>query len=141
MKSSPKYTECPKCQSRNIHTLSASDAWFCLDCDWDDLPAVTGTNDPLINALRHGDLNARREAAQALINIGDTDRHLATADDLTLLLQSLDDADDDVRYFATVALGKLGDAGALERLRVAVQNDPSELVRQGALTAIERLES
>ena len=115
------------------------DSWFCLDCDWDDISAVTKENDPLISALRHGDANARRQAAQALINIGDAERHLATVDDFGPLLEALDDPDDDVRYFATVALGKLEDTRALETLQQVRRNDSSELVRQGAMTAIQQL--
>ena len=115
--------------------------WFCLDCDWDDLPAVTGEMDALISTLRHGDKAARREAAQALINIGDDERHLATSDDLPPLLEALDDADDDVRYFATVALGQLGDRRALPKLKQVAQEDAATLAREGAKTAIERLET
>ncbi|MBI1922818.1 HEAT repeat domain-containing protein [Candidatus Poribacteria bacterium] len=80
-------------------------------------------------------------AAQALINIGDAQRHLATSNDLGPLLESLDDEDDDVRYFATVALGKLGDTRALAKLKRVAQSDSAVLVREGAKTAIERIES
>ena len=102
---------------------------------------ITSDNDSLVSALRNGDKSARREAAQALINIGDTDRDIATSEDLAPLLEALEDSEDDVRYFSTVALGKLGDAAALPRLREVEQHDSSELVRQGAKTAIERLQS
>ena len=140
MNSQPKLTECPSCHSKNVQVVGKN-GWFCLDCDWDDLPAVTGEMDALISTLRHGDKEARREAAQALINIGDFERHLATSDDLTPLLESLDDTDDDVRYFATVALGQLGDRRALPRLRQVAQEDAAPLAREGAKTAIERLET
>lgn len=133
-------TTCPDCSSANVQRIG-EDGHFCLDCDWDDLSLVTGDNDSLISALRHGDINARREAAQALINIGDTDRDLATSNDLSPLLEALDDSEDDVRYFSTVALGKLGDAAALPKLKEVEQRDASELVRQGARTAIERLQT
>lgn len=133
-------TECPNCRSENIQAVGRH-GWFCLDCDWDNLPAVTGEMDTLISTLRHGDADARREAAQALINIGDFERHLATSDDLTPLLESLNDADDDVRYFATVALGQLGDRRAIPKLRQTAQGDAATLVREGAKTAIERLET
>ena len=132
-------TECPNCHSKNVQAVDRS-GWFCLDCDWDNLPAVTGEMDALISTLRHGDADARREAAQALINIGDFERHLATSDDLTPLLESLDDADDDVRYFATVALGQLADKRAIPKLRQIARRDAATLVREGAKTAIERLE-
>ena len=139
MKSQPVLTECPSCHSKNVQVVGKI-GWFCLDCDWDDLPAVTGEMDSLISTLRHGDREARREAAQALINIGDFERHLATSDDLTPLLEALDDADDDVRYFATVALGQLGDRRALPKLKQVAREDSATLAREGAKTAIERLE-
>ena len=135
-----KFTECPDCHSQNIQGFG-EDSWFCLDCEWDNLSPVTKETDPLILSLRCGDGQARREAAQALINIGDEGRHLATSDDLEPLLEALDDGDEDVRYFATVALGKLGEASALAKLKRVTQRDSSELVRQGAMTAIEWLES
>ena len=135
-----KFIECPSCHSKNVQVVG-KDGWFCLDCDWDDLPAVTGEMDALISTLRHGDREARREAAQALINIGDSERHLATSNDLTPLLEALDDADDDVRYFATVALGQLGDRRALRKLKQIAQEDSATLAREGAKTAIERLET
>ena len=139
MNSQSKLTECPSCHSKNVQVVGKN-GWFCLDCDWDDLPAVTGEMDALISTLRHGEKEARREAAQALINIGDFERHLATSGDLTPLLESLDDADDDVRYFATVALGQLGDRRALPKLKQVAQEDSAALAREGAKTAIERLE-
>ena len=140
MNSQSKFTECPRCHSKNVQVVGKN-GWFCLDCDWDDLPAVTGEMDALISTLRHGDKEARREAAQALINIGDHERHLATSDDLLPLLEALDDADDDVRYFATVALGQLGDRRALPKLTQVAQEDAATLAREGAKTAIERLET
>jgi len=121
-----------------VQTLS-TDSWFCLDCDWDDLSPVTQETDALISALRHGDRVARREAAQVLINVGNTEQDIASATDLEPLLDALNDEDDDVRYFATVALGKLGEIGALAKLKQVAQCDASELVQQGAMIAIERL--
>ena len=140
VKSAQKFTECPSCQGVNIQPLG-TDSQFCLDCNWDNLPDVTKGADPLISALRFGDAGARREAVQVLINIGDTDRDIASSDDIVPLLEALDDEDDDVRYFATVALSKIGETDALEKLRQVVQNDPSELVRIGAMIAIENLET
>ena len=139
MNSQPTLTECPSCHSKNVQ-IAGKSGWFCLDCDWDNLSTVTGEMDSLISTLRHGDKEARREAAQALINIGDFERHLATSDDLTPLLEALDDADDDVRYFATVALGQLGDRRALPKLKQIAREDSVALAREGAKTAIERLE-
>ena len=139
MNSQSKPTECPSCHSKNVQTVD-KDGRFCLDCDWDNLPAVTREMDALISTLRHGDTEARREAAQALINIGDFERHLATSDDLPPLLEALDDTDDDVRYFATVALGQLGDRRALPKLKQVAREDAVTLAREGAKTAIERLE-
>ena len=140
MNSQSKLAECPSCHSKNVQTVG-KEGWFCLDCDWDDLSTVTGEMDALISTLRHGDTAARREAAQALINIGDFERHLATSDDLTPLLEALDDADDDVRYFATVALGQLGDRRALPKLKLIAQEDTAPLAREGAKTAIGRITS
>ena len=133
-------TTCPDCNSANIQRIGENGC-FCLDCEWDNLSFVAGNNDSLVSALRHGDINARREAAQALINIGDTDRDLATSEDLAPLLEALDDSEEDVRYFSTVALGKLGDTAALPKLKQVEQHDFSELVKQGAKTAIERLQT
>ena len=138
MSNRQRLTACPDCKSASIQRIGA-DGYFCLDCEWDNLSYVAGDNDSLISALRHGDINARREAAQALINIGDTDRDLATSEDLAPLLEALNDSEDDVRYFTTVALGKLGDTAALPKLKEVERHDSSELVRQGAKTAIERL--
>ena len=139
MNSQLTLTECPSCHSKNVQVVG-KDGWFCLDCDWDNLSTVTGEMDSLISTLRHGDKEARREVAQALINIGDFERHLATSDDLTPLIEALDDADDDVRYFATVALGQLGDKRALPKLKQVAREDAATLAREGAKTAIERLE-
>ena len=139
MNSQPMLTECPSCYSKNVQVVGQN-GWFCLDCDWDNLTTVTREMDALISTLRHGDREARREAAQALINIGDFERHLATSNDLTPLLEALDDADDDVRYFATVALGQLGDRRALPKLKQVAREDTATLAREGAKTAIERLE-
>ena len=132
-------TVCPACHSRNVETVDEN-SWFCLDCEWDNLPVVSKRTDALISALRHGDPNARREAAQTLINIGDVHRHVATSDDFNPLLEALDDTDDDVRYFATVALGKLRDTRALGKLEHILHNDSSGLVREGARAAIEWIE-
>ena len=73
----------------------------------DNLAIIPKGNDELLTSLRHGDVHSRRIAAQALINIGDADRHLATMMDTNALLEALDDEDADVRYFVAVALGKL----------------------------------
>ncbi len=132
-------TVCPACNSKNVEAVDQNSS-FCLDCDWDNLPFVSKRTDALISALRHGDPEARREAAQTLINIGDANRHVATPDDLNPLLEALDDTDDDVRYFAAVALGKLRDTRARARLEHIVHNDPSGLVREGARSAIEWIE-
>ena len=138
MKSQKTFTECPSCRGNNLQTLGAG-SWFCLDCDWDDLSPVAQETDALISALRHGDRVARREAAQVLINVGNTEQDIASSTDLQPLLDALFDEDDDVRYFATVALGKLGEPGALAKLKQIAQSDSSQLVRQGAMVAIERL--
>ncbi len=139
--SSLVYQKCPGCGSTSIHRL-AENSWFCLDCDWDTLSAIpTSTNDSLLASLRYGDVHARRIAAQALINIGDTERHLAADTDAEVLLEVLDDDDADVRYFVAVALGKLKASSGLKKLRQLVKNDTSALVREGARAAIEQIES
>ena len=134
------YNECPQCGKKNIQKLDEN-SWFCLDCDWDNLSAIANDNDELISSLLHGDIHSRRIAAQSLINIGDADRHIATQADTEILIYALEDEDSDVRYFVTVALGKLEAALSLPKLKELAQNDTSALVRQGAMTAIEQIES
>ncbi len=135
------YQKCPACESTNIQCLSEKSS-FCLDCDWDNLAAIpTSSHDSMLASLRYGDVHARRIAAQALINIGDTDRHLATDIDSGVLLEALDDEDADVRYFVAVALGKLETNSGLEKLKQLIQNDTSPLVREGARAAVEEIEA
>ncbi|MDE0466372.1 MAG: HEAT repeat domain-containing protein [Candidatus Poribacteria bacterium] len=134
------FEECPACRNANLRQLDGN-SWFCLDCDWDNLAVIPKDNDELIASLRHGDLHSRRIAAQALINIGDADRHLATMMDTNALLEALDDEDADVRYFVAVALGKLEASLSLGKLKQLAQNDASALVREGAKTAVEQIES
>ncbi|MCY3549971.1 MAG: HEAT repeat domain-containing protein [Candidatus Poribacteria bacterium] len=131
---------CPACGNANLRQLEGN-SWFCLDCDWDNLAVIPKDNDELIVSLRHGDLHSRRIAAQALINIGDADRHLATMMDTNALLEALDDEDADVRYFVAVALGKLEASLSLDKLKQLARNDASALVREGAKTAVEQIES
>ena len=131
---------CPACGNANLRQLEGN-SWFCLNCDWDNLAVIPKDNDELIVSLRHGDLHSRRIAAQALINIGDADRHLATMMDTNALLEALDDEDADVRYFVAVALGKLEASLSLGKLKQLAQNDASALVREGAKTAVEQIES
>ena len=136
-----EFGECPSCGNPNLRGLGEN-SWFCLDCDWDNLPVIpNGNHDDLLASLRHGDLHSRRIAAQALINIGDADRHLATTTDTKVLLAALDDEDADVRYFVAVALGKLEAHLSLGKLKHLAQNDTSPLVREGAKTAIEAIEA
>ncbi len=137
-----EFEECPKCSNANVLQLDADgNSWFCLDCDWDNLTTIPDGNDELLVSLRHGDIHSRRIAAQSLINIGDVERHLATSSDTEALLEALDDEDADVRYFVAVALGKLEAKPCLNKLKHLAQNDTSGLVRQGAQTAIEQIES
>ena len=135
-----EYGECPKCGNLNIQQLDIN-SWFCLDCDWDTLKTIPAGNDELLASLRHGDIHSRRIAAQSLINIGDVERHLATPSDTEALLAALDDEDADVRYFVAVALGKLESIHCLNKLKQLAQNDASALVREGAQTAVEQIES
>lgn len=134
------FEECPACGNANLRQLDGN-SWFCLDCDWDNLAVIPKDNDELITSLRHGDLHSRRIAAQALINIGDADQHLATMMDTNALLEALDDEDADVRYFVAVALGKLEASLSLGKLKQLARNDASALVREGAKTAVEQIES
>ena len=137
-----EFEECPKCGNANVLQLDVDgNSWFCLDCDWDNLTTIPHGNDELLVSLRHGDIHSRRIAAQSLINIGDVERHLATPSDTEALLEALDDEDADVRYFVAVALGKLEAKPCLNKLKHLAQNDTSGLVRQGAQTAIEQIES
>lgn len=140
MNQQQEYGECPKCGKGNVQQLDAN-SWFCLDCDWDTLKTIPAGNDELLVSLRHGDIHSRRIAAQSLINIGDAERHLATPLDTEALLAALDDEDADVRYFVAVALGKLAAKPSLKKLKQLAQNDTSALVREGAQTAIEQIES
>ena len=135
-----EFEECPSCGDTNLRRLDAN-SWFCLDCDWDNLSVIPKGNDELLSSLLHGDIHSRRLAAQALINIGDADRHLATLTDTTALLEALDDEDADVRYFVAVALGKLEASLSLGKLRQLARDDASALVREGAKTAVEQIES
>ncbi len=140
MNQQQEFGECPACGNANVHRLDEN-AWFCLECDWDNLIAISAGNDELLASLRYGDLHSRRIAAQALINIGDAARHLATVSDTATLLEALDDEDEDVRYFVAVALGKLEASPGLQKLKQLARNDASALVREGAQTAIEQIES
>ncbi|MDE0553967.1 MAG: HEAT repeat domain-containing protein [Candidatus Poribacteria bacterium] len=140
MRQYQEFGECPSCGNPNLRRLDGN-SWFCLDCDWDNLPVIpNGNHDDILASLRHGDLHSRRIAAQALINIGDTDRHLATATDTKVLLEALDDEDADVRYFVAVALGKLEANRSLGKLKQLARDDTSPLVREGAQTAVEQIE-
>ena len=134
------YEYCPKCNSTNVQQLD-KDSLFCLECDWDNLNEITAGNDELLTSLLHGDIHSRRIAAQSLINTGDVDRHLASPTDIITLQKALDDEDSDVRYFVAVALGKLDAKECLNRLKQLAQDDSSALVREGAQTAIQQIES
>ena len=135
-----EFGECPSCGRTNLRQLDGN-SWFCLDCDWDNLAVIPMGNDDILASLRHGDIHSRRIAAQALINIGDADRHLASLTDTTALLEALDDEDADVRYFVAVALGKLEANLSLGKLKQLARDDASALVREGAKTAVEQIES
>ncbi len=140
MSQQQEFEGCPSCGNDNLRQLDGN-SWFCLDCDWDNLSVIPKGNDELLTSLRHGDIHSRRIAAQALINIGDADRHLATSTDTSALLEALDDEDADVRYFVAVALGKLEASLCLSKLKQLAQDDASPLVREGAKTAVEQIES
>lgn len=140
MSQQQEFGACPSCGNANLRRLEGN-SWFCLDCDWDNLSVIPTGNDELLTSLLHGDIHSRRLAAQALINIGDADRHLATLTDTNTLLEALDDEDADVRYFVAVALGKLEARLSLGKLKQLARGDASALVREGAKTAVEQIES
>ncbi|MCY3742990.1 MAG: HEAT repeat domain-containing protein [Candidatus Poribacteria bacterium] len=140
MRQQQEFEECPSCENTNLRRLDGN-SWFCLDCDWDNLSVIPKGNDELLTSLRHGDVHSRRIAAQALINMGDADRHLATKMDSNALLEALDDEDADVRYFVAVALGKLEASLSLGKLKQLARDDASALVREGAKSAVEQIES
>ena len=140
MNQQQEFGACPSCGNANLRRMD-SKSWFCLDCDWDNLAVIPKGNDELLTSLLHGDIHSRRLAAQALINIGDADRHLATLTDTNALLEALDDEDADVRYFVAVALGKLEASLTLGKLKQLARDDASALVREGAKTAVEQIEA
>ncbi len=140
MSQQQEFEACPSCGNANLRRLDGN-SWFCLDCDWDNLGVIPTGNDELLTSLLHGDIHSRRLAAQALINIGDADRHLAALTDANALLEALDDEDADVRYFVAVALGKLEASLSLGKLKQLARDDASALVREGAKTAVEQIES
>ena len=140
MSQQQKFKACPSCGNANLRRLDGN-SWFCLDCDWDNLNVISKGSDELLSSLLHGDIHSRRIAAQALINIGDADRHLASLMDTNALLEALDDEDADVRYFVAVALGKLEASLTLGKLKQLARDDASALVREGAKTAVEQIES
>ena len=140
MSQQQEFGACPSCGNANLRRLEGN-SWFCLDCDWDNLSVIPTRNDELLTSLLHGDIHSRRLAAQALINIGDADRHLAAQTDTNALLEALDDEDADVRYFVAVALGKLEASLGLVKLKQLARDDASALVREGAKTAVEQIES
>ena len=140
MSQQQEFGACPACGNANLRRLDGN-SWFCLDCDWDNLNVISKGNDDLLSSLLHGDIHSRRLAAQALINIGDADRHLASFTDTNALLKALDDEDADVRYFVAVALGKLAASLSLVKLKQLAQDDTSALVREGAKTAVEQIEA
>jgi HEAT repeat protein len=88
----------------------------------------------LLSLLRssNADASARGAAATALGEIGATEARDA-------LLEALDDASPHVRRASAVALGKVGDRGALERLRDLEANDKDSYVRLSAANAIRAL--
>ena len=90
-------------------------------------PAV----EPLIKALRDKNKIVRKNAAEALGEIGDkrASEPLVTA---------LEDDDGTVRQYAAEALGKIGDNQALKPLTAALRDRKSK-VQEGARAAIEKI--
>ncbi|OPY30024.1 MAG: PBS lyase HEAT-like repeat protein [Methanocella sp. PtaU1.Bin125] len=89
------------------------------------MPVGATSVEALLVALRDGDPAARRQAAIALGDVGDS---RATGD----LIRSLDDRDDVVRVEAVIALGKIGDARAVEHLIAKLKSQDYLYVRKKA---------
>jgi HEAT repeat protein len=90
-------------------------------------PAV----EPLIKALSDKNGIVRKNAAEALGEIGDTKASEP-------LINALEDDDATVRQFAAEALGKIGDNRALKPLTVALRDRKSK-VQEAAREAIEKI--
>jgi len=89
--------------------------------------------DKLIDALKYGDTQQRRDAARQLGYEGS----LRALYPLTYALES--DVDATVRYHAAKSLGKLGSHDALPALRKAIVDDPDEVVRSEAQDAVDAI--
>jgi HEAT repeat protein len=90
-------------------------------------PAV----EPLIKSLRDKNSIVRKNAAEALGELGDK-----RASDS--LITALEDDDGTVRQYAAEALGKIGDNRALKPLTAALRDRKSK-VQEGAREAIEKI--
>ena len=86
-----------------------------------------------LEALRFGDDESRKEAAENLSAFGGTQSVAALIDTL------LNDARDNVREASAESLGKLGDRIALPFLRAAQINDPDKSVREEASDAVKEI--
>jgi len=89
--------------------------------------------DRLIDQLKYGDIEQRRQAAKEL-GYEDTLRALQP-----LIYALENDTDSTVRYHAAKSLGKLGMRDGLPALRKAADNDPDEVVRTEAQDAVDRI--
>ncbi len=94
--------------------------------DYDDI-------DRLIDQLKYGDADTRKEAARALGNTG-------SARALYPLVYAVEyDEEPLVRYYAARALGELRLRDALPPLRRVAASDPEEVVRTEAADAVYRI--
>lgn len=85
----------------------------------------TTAYEPLMDALKDSDPAVRRQAINALGNMGD---RRATEE----IIRSLKDSDDAVRLEAVIALGKIGDVRAVEPLIEKLKSDDYFYVRKKA---------
>lgn len=113
---------------------------------------------PLGTALSDGDLDVRREAAEALVKIGEpavqpvvaglssspvlateTLGRLRSSAAVEPLARALKDRDPDVRVAAAKALGAIRDRRAVEPLAAVLRRDKAAVVRQAAVQALHEI--
>ena len=92
-----------------------------------------GSLDSLIEALKHGDANARWEAARALGAL--RDRRAVDP-----LLEALNDPDPDVRRKVALSLAKTRDERAFAALQACSEKDENLIVRWAASWSLGRFQ-
>jgi HEAT repeats len=85
-----------------------------------------------ILANRHEDRIVRMVAARAIGDVG-----VGSASQI--LLENLPDPDPPLRHKIVQALGKIGDTRTMSQLHKLASNDASDLVRQAAINALQRI--